>query len=369
MKEGTGRIASDAQEALEWLDEASTLHPDLITLQGGFDKFEKWEDVEKYARPTTLFSEDNHTDEVSLPSLVISQAASLQLEDEDPKVGQSFSSIASDSSRSTLHSRPSIRSVSPLSPPVSPTKQTMEPVALSQRPSNVPSPADAQHHRNDRLQVPSHIRPLLNYIIWRVHQETDPSAALDAFIFLTDNAATKKHAQKFGIRTKTLGEIRYVIARESKDARNRQVVQRSASVQPGGASSPDKSSEQSATHRSAKLAASSIEDDDEIVFRRSPMTNPGSPKPFAGGLPAVMDPDKFDRQVKPRSNTGGNASIKGSPRGNNTRRGGKASSRGRGQVATHVSTTPIDPNSFTRSDATQGNGRGARGSRHLWIPT
>ncbi|KAF2148802.1 hypothetical protein K461DRAFT_231919, partial [Myriangium duriaei CBS 260.36] len=64
VKANKGRAATDAGEALEWLDEATTTYPHLVTLQGGFDKFETWAEVEKYALPKTLFSEEDDVEDL-----------------------------------------------------------------------------------------------------------------------------------------------------------------------------------------------------------------------------------------------------------------------------------------------------------------
>jgi hypothetical protein len=212
LKDGNGRISSDAEDALVWLDDATSTYPHLVTLQGGFEKFETWPEVEKFALPKTLFSEGDADDEDATgfsEDLVQDTEAKLAIRD----ANLSMSSVDTDGSRSaTPSSVHTARSSISAEPPVECPPKTRGRSHTSKSPAKKTTSASAS-----TSGVPSHLRPLFNYILWRIHQELDPVAALESFIFLTDDPIKTKLAQRFGIRTKSLADIRYVVAREERE--------------------------------------------------------------------------------------------------------------------------------------------------------
>jgi len=383
IKDVKGRIASDAEEALSWLDDATSSSPQLVTLQGGFEKFEDWSQVQKFALPKTLFSETDAHDESAFSDDLLEQTESKLHIDDESQPRQSFSSNESFASQVSLPSDESMRSGSPLSPPTSPLKKN----TTLASPLNETQTKPGQHDKvngdtadNDTTGIPVGLRPLFNYILWRIHQEIDPAAALESFIFLCDDSRKRKLAQKFGIRSKSLADIRYAIAREGQETRNRQIVQKKEAanhVRPAsGNANPAQAVKQTPSvagspnlvnikpvEVSDSVSANGQEDsdEDEIVLKRPPkapaaMLAANSP----GGK--VLDPNQFSRNV---SNP-----TRGTPRGGgrggasrNVSRGGFG---GRGTPNKQENSGPIDPNSFTRPNSGRG---GQRGGRRLWMPT
>ncbi|CAD0110277.1 unnamed protein product [Aureobasidium uvarum] len=237
--------------------------------------------------------------------------------------------------------------------------------------------------------VPSHLRPLFNYILWRIHQELDPVAALESFIFLTDDPTKTKLAQRFGIRTKSLADIRYVVAREEREFKNRQLVQRKEIESNTVLALPDtRATTAKAVKEEDKVrpellpvderpAPVSEDEEDEVLLKRPPkapaamLAQHKSPKPAN----KAMDPNNFSRGAQ--TPTRGNARGGGGFRGNASRGRGAASfapaTTGRGAASVKLDLTPttngngpIDPNSFTRPAA---NTNKFRGGRRLWVPT
>lgn len=382
LKDGNGRISSDAEDALVWLDDATSTYPHLVTLQGGFEKFETWAEVEKFALPRTLFSEGDVDDEEAdgfVDELAQNAEAKLNIRD----ANLSMSSADTDGSRSATPSsgHTARSSISPEPPVECPPKSRVRSHA-SKSPAKKTAPDSSS-----TSGVPSHLRPLFNYILWRIHQELDPVAALESFIFLTDDPTKTKLAQRFGIRTKSLADIRYVVAREEREFKNRQLVQRKEIESNAVLARPDtRAPATPAVKEEEKVrpellpvderpAAVSEEEEDEVLLKRPPkapaamLAQHKSPK--SGNK--AMDPNQFSRgaQTPARGNARG-----GAFRGNSSRGRGASftpAPAGRGAIPSKLDLTPttngngpIDPNSFTRPAA---NTNKFRGGRRLWVPT
>lgn len=382
LKDGNGRISSDAEDALVWLDDATSTYPHLVTLQGGFEKFETWPEVEKFALPKTLFSEGDADDEDATgfsEDLVQDTEAKLAIRD----ANLSMSSVDTDGSRSaTPSSVHTARSSISAEPAVECPPKSRGRSHTSKSPAKKTTPASAS-----TSGVPSHLRPLFNYILWRIHQELDPVAALESFIFLTDDPIKTKLAQRFGIRTKSLADIRYVVAREEREFKNRQLVQRKEIESNAILARPDAraataapvSEEDSVRPEllpvDERPTAVSEDEEDEVLLKRPPkapaamLAQHKSPKPAN----KVMDSHLFSRgaQTPARGNARGGAFRGNASRGRGTPLA--PTNGGRGATIAKLDLTPttdgngpIDPNSFTRPAA---NTNKFRGGRRLWVPT
>jgi len=387
QKGAKNRHAEDVRETLQWLDEATSKHPDVVTLQGADETYERWAEVERFAVPRTMFSEQDYEPEhdedaaeepVNNTTLNKPRLSAQNLD-------ASFSSAASDLTRSlSPSSSRSVRSsASAVSPPTSPSKITLSPrqnlAAVAEVSSRPQSSSDS---------VPQPLQPLFNYILWRVHQEVDPVAALESFIFLCNDPMKVNFAKGFDIKTKRLEQLREAVGREDRDHKNRQnlLIRETQNQAPNKVESGNEQSQ-----------------DDEVVFK------PAVPKAPAAMLQKqsnVIDPNTFGRGPQPKSSVPikdlPNGTPKsprathtvpqrGSPRGahalpfapRGNMRGGprgnfRGSVRGRGNFGSaHTSTfvtdkaTPdgqIDPDSFSRPDPRAGIS-GNRGGRKLWVPT
>lgn len=287
-------------------------------------------------------------------------------------------SVSSNNSMRSASSHPSVRSRQSESPSSCSLTQTSN--SLTAMVEKVQTEHKSLQTIPKDLDTPRSVQPLFNYIIWRVHQETDPAAALDSFIFLSDNSAVRKHAQRFGIRSKTLSEIRYVIARESQDDRNRQYVQQKGKSQI--TSSRSNSSFRSGKDLALEVSSNGQEnihnvkpldvvgdhcasDEDEILLKRAPKAPAAlisSPKVQS----RVIDPNQFQRHTTRGPPSQARGSGRGQARPTTPRGRGGPSNRGRGSNTSIQPSEPIDPDSFSRPSS----GRGAtRGGRGLWIPT
>ncbi|QIW97586.1 hypothetical protein AMS68_003104 [Peltaster fructicola] len=321
QKHGSARHAEDVRETLDWLDQATTKFPDAVTLQGGDETFQQWSEVEKFVVPRSMFSENDHDDDVGSSDYKLWNDISGS---ESPVA----TTCTTDPSADTK-----LTGILP-SPPTSPSK--------------VIAGSPLQTKIEDGV-VPVWLQPLFNYILWRIHQEIDPVAALESFIFLCNDPAKANLAKGFEVRCKRLEQLRDAVAREERDSKNRQ------------------------QHRSTQSVSSVT---DENTLPRSPPTAPAAMlKPQSN----VIDPDAFERSTKApvanvhaaRSNghaQRGRGSMRGRGRGMNSPVRSHASiytgnGRGRDDVLTDTG-PPIDPNSFERPRG----GHGGRGGRSLWTP-
>lgn len=374
------------RETLQWLDEATTKHPDVVTLQGADETYERWAEVERFAVPRTMFSEQDYEPERDEEADEAAEMISGKLRFSAHNLDASFSSVASDMTRSlSPSSSRSVRSsVSPVSPPTSPSKAAVSPMQNLSRMA-----AANSRPQSSSDSVPQPLQPLFNYILWRVHQEVDPVAALESFIFLCNDPRKVTFAKGFDIKIKRLEQLREAVGREDRDHKNRQnlLIRETQNLAPA-----------------AREPGHEHSADDEIVFR------PVIPKAPAAMLQKhsnVIDPNTFGRGPPPKqavpmkdltngapkspraaqsapqrgSSRGPHAlpfapraSMRGGPRGNF-----RGSGRGRGNFGSaqinHAFATnnavadgQIDPDSFTRPDPRVGIS-GSRGARKLWVPT
>jgi hypothetical protein len=357
------------RDTLDWLDDATSKHADIVTLQGPEETYEKWSEVERFAVPRSLFSESDHIDveddNNSMSQLEEQTSHKLVLSESNRK--GSMSSQASGSAHSVAaSSMQSVRSsLSAISPPTSPLKSTATEPSSGGKHDSLLSSSGNVHVR---------LQPLFNYILWRIHQELNPAAALETFIFLCNDPSKTNAAKGFDIRSKRLEQLRDVVGREDREYRNRLSLLNKEGQQ------------QAATAPAVKTT-------------KEPKSPPTAPAAMLGHQNAVMDPDAFSRSVQPvakpgpvapssprnnyvqpgRSATRGN--FRGSPRGRGALPKGTAAGRGgfgspntrRGGTSAAQMDGQIDPNSFERprggNVARGGSGAGTGAGRKLWVPT
>lgn len=421
------------RETLQWLDEATSKYPHVTTLQEADHAFERWADVERFAVPRTLFSEYDHdeleTDSEELPAATSSK---LVLSDIAPHGGRSSDASDLTGSPSPTSPRSMRSSASPVSPPTSPAKGT---AAVRAMPTLAPSPfsrgSGGRGGGGASGTVPVALRSLFNYILWRIHQELDPAAALESFIFLCNDAAKTNHARGFDIKTKRLEQLREAIGREDREYKNRMALlsREHGNNLGGGGDVPASPLANPITPRDAVDGCDDDDDDlddlDDDDFLTAPPKAPAAMIQLEKSN--VMDPHAFGRGTaatapaleptipgprSPRQNNAQAAAVaRGSPRGSHAQpygsgagrgggngrggaagggrgsvRGGGRGGRGRGGAAAGAAATPasdgatvaasvgqIDPDSFSRphprGNISVARGRGAGGGRKLWVPT
>lgn len=353
------RISTYAEEALTWLDtitslpdDASNRHAaDLVHLQGGFETFERWEEVEQFLLPQTLLSMESDTHED--PDSATEGLADLHLDamPDNTSISSQESIEARTASPVSVYSAtsPSMLNASPYK-----DYKTLQPIGTG-RPShkksdsNVSSMSAEGSGKKQRRSIPIALRPFFNYILWRIHQEENASAALETFILVTNDPLKQQIAQRFGIRVKKLEQLREVIAREERDIRNReQMLKKETAI---------------AKSEPAVIKEPKADDEDEVVLKRAPPKGPQA----MNGRP-VWDPNAFGRAPHSPLRGGGRGVPfrgRGSPaRGNFTPRAMATPSPRHAPIDL---SSPIDPDAFSRPPPANRVARGGR--RRLWEPT
>ncbi|KAK3061189.1 hypothetical protein LTS18_006821, partial [Coniosporium uncinatum] len=229
---GSTRIATDAKDALIWLDDISDdpsiSEAGLVQLQGGEDEYERWADVEKFLLPETLLSmkpESEASDDVA------EDMDGLHIDEEDM---ESASESSHDSNELRTHTPSSPRSAYSASSPAvlhsSPYKGAKTPpTPVNGRTGDMKTYSNGSFKTGESASlVPLNYKRLFNYIVWRINHGQQYSGTLsddlDTFILLTNDDRKRQIAQRFGIRAKRLEQLRDIIAREDREYKNRQTV-------------------------------------------------------------------------------------------------------------------------------------------------
>jgi hypothetical protein len=163
QKGASNRHGEDVRDTLEWLDDATSKYPNIVTLQGAEETYEKWDEVERFAVPRSLFSEADHIDieedDQSLSQLEEQTSHKLVLSERNHK--GSTSSLASGSAHSVAASsmqsvRSSLSAVSPPTSPVKPFSSSITEPASSGK-------SETKHSSSGSVHV--RLQPLFNYIL------------------------------------------------------------------------------------------------------------------------------------------------------------------------------------------------------------
>lgn len=379
LTSGTERINADAREAVKWLDEVTSMPAvevaNCVQLEGVDEAYNKWEDVEHFLLPETLLSmEDSESDEDDYHEDLESSFNALDVSDE--------TSISSTHSFEDAPKTPE----SPRSC-MSKSFRSIDDAAHEERAAaiTVESPDRTARNsgelaRTEKLPkgaVPTYLRPLFNHILWRINKESNPDAALESFILLTNDPTKQAIAQKFGIRAKRLEQLRDAVAREDREYKNHMAMHKlevDSTAQKENAPVTPKAERPKSSPVAESKPEDNSDDEDVVLFQRAPR-GPAA----ATNKQRMFDPNDFGRasqHVSPRGGRGGH----GTPRGR-----GAPAFRGRGNFAPrgayvppgptfrappaprHDPNQPIDPDSFARPIVKASPVRGG-GRRKLWEP-
>ncbi|KAK7732734.1 hypothetical protein SLS57_000677 [Botryosphaeria dothidea] len=347
LKRAGGKPAIDAQEALQWLDDVTSI-PEvqaagLVQLQGGDEIYRTWEEVESFLLPETLLSMTESADEADELADELNNSLG-SLGSQGDKVSESSHEDNSESPRSTYSATsPGLLNATPYKAETAVNKN-----GKARSRNNSRANKDGKPEQKHKSVVPVPLQPFFNHVIWRIHHEQNPDISPESFILLTNDPKKQAIAQRFSVRAKRLEQIRDIIGREERDFRNRQAWIKKEEQEVLAPANEQKS-----------------DDEDEVVFKRAP-----APKPKAGQQQQVFDPNDFGRSHQ--------ASAP-SPRGGG--RGGRGAHRGRGNFTPPAPSTPrapptapqsaeptgpIDPDSYARPPPVARSLRGGR--RKLWEP-
>ncbi|KAF2691889.1 hypothetical protein K458DRAFT_398278 [Lentithecium fluviatile CBS 122367] len=380
LKTGSERFNIDAREALKWLDDITSLPAidDRVQLEGVDEAYTTWGEVEEFLLPETLLSmeesdsdEDYHEDlESSFNALDVSDETSM-----------SSTHSLEQSPRSPRSAKPQFSAANELTEDddaYERTAHTSFSESLDRTARNSSDLSCAE--KSPKNGIPNHLHPLFNHILWRIHKESNPDAALESFILLTNDPAKQVIAQKFGIRAKRLEQLRDAVAREDREYKNHLVIFKKESegrITNENTIPPRPAERPKSSHSNISKPAADSDDEDEVLLKLAPR---GPANPTINQR--VFDPNDFARpnsHLSPRGGRGRGGF--GAPRGRGVR-GGPPRGRGafvpRGAYVPpgpsfrpppaprHDPNQPIDPDSFARPSP---RGSGIRGNgRTLWDP-
>ncbi|KAF2856898.1 hypothetical protein T440DRAFT_484984 [Plenodomus tracheiphilus IPT5] len=385
LKTGTERINADAREAVKWLDEATSLpaveEADRVQLEGVDEAYAQWEDVEHFLLPETLLSmEDSESDGDDYHEDLESSFNALDMSDET-------SMSSTHSYEDTPKTPESPRSC--MSKSLKPAEEavTDDKAAALSLGTGSPDRTARNSTEMDRSQqlpkgvVPVYLRPLFNHILWRINKETNPDAALETFILLTNDPTKQMIAQKFGVRARRLEQLRDAVAREDREYKNHMTMHKleveSNANKESVSSAPKVTERPKSSPATESKPQESSDDEDVVLFSRAPR----GPAATTTNKQRVFDPNDFVRTNPHNSPRGGRGGAHIPPRG----RGGPSAFRGRGNLAPrgayvppgpafrappaarHDPNQPLDPDSFARPVPKMSPVRGG-GRRKLWEP-
>lgn len=361
LKNGKDRVNADAKEAIKWLDDITSVQDNPVSgrvqLEGVDEHFHTWAEVAQFMLPETLLSMEESES------------------DEDYTEDMDSSNILDASDECSPLNSPRARKAS---------------LGGSERSHTVvPNNFDSRRAETaPKNKVPPYLQPLFNHILWRIHQEANPDAALDNFILLTNDPVKQHIAQRFGIRAKRLEQLRDAVGREDREYKNRMTVYKMENDIPQTASEKGRSDQGSPEPvcKDGLLGANGSQDDiDELAddlsdLAKLPCTNgvhdelsddedvvvftPISRTSQVAVKPPVWDPNEFGRTNQARGRGTPLAPRVRGGRGMGTERGGRG---GRGGIAERGGRGGLADRGGRGGFAERG-ARGGRGGRGGFLP-
>lgn len=318
LKRAGSQVAINAREAVRFLDRVTSgkdsISADKVILQGPMEQYDTWAETEKFLLPEFEDNLEGTAEEVenireaeeepqrpsktkdikdNVPSNDLSQMLLSKLNfKKEPDTVSITSTGTHSASRSSSRSSRTSPEYSNGNTGVDTTSKTD-----SHRRSNSTSAGST---------VPLALRPLLSALLWRLHDSPDAASAARNLILITNDRVTQTWAQKFGISTKNIHQLRTAIQYEEKEYKNRcKYVEKTQATEP-----------------KTLLSYENESDEDELVFvprgrgkgasrggslRTSNNNNRKSAAPKAAPPPPLestleipsepMDPNSFSRSL------------------------------------------------------------------------
>ncbi|KAL1845817.1 hypothetical protein Plec18167_009278 [Paecilomyces lecythidis] len=315
LKRAGSQVAINAREAVRFLDRVTSgkdsISADKVALQGPMEQYETWAEAEKFLLPE--FEED-----VEATTEEVENVTETQEEPErQVKTKAVGDHVANNDLSQMLLSKlnfkkepdtVSITSTGTHSDSRSSSRSSRTNPEYGNGHNEVEDSTNTNGHRRSNSQttgstVPLALRPLLSALLWRLHDSPDAASAARSLILVTNDRLTQGWAQKFGIATKNIHQLRTAIQYEEKEYKNRcKYVEKTQATEP-----------------KTLLSYENESDEDELVF-------------------------------VPRGR-GKGASRGGSSRASNNNRKPSASKTVPPLLDStiEIPSEPIDPNSFSRS--------------------
>ncbi|BDD60341.1 hypothetical protein MAP00_005478 [Monascus purpureus] len=241
LKRAGSQIAINAREAVRFLDRVTSgkdnLPADTVVLQGPMEQYENWEDAEKFFLPE--FEEEPE----ATGGVIKEKTQSPSKNKADKRKGTLSNGVAPDDLSQMLLNKlnfkkdPDAISITSMGTHSGPASR---PSSRSSRTSPECSGShlipNGDHKEGKETRVNGHkrsasgsiiptaplvLRPLLSAILWRLHSGPDAQNAAKSCILITNDRTTQVWAQKFGIGTKNIHQLRTAIQYEDREYKNR----------------------------------------------------------------------------------------------------------------------------------------------------
>lgn len=338
LKKDVSQLGQNARKAVKFLDQVTStpnLSHDPVIIQGPDDQYLTWSDVEKRYLDSVI-KRDDADNVASVEAQEIAKSPEAQAEPE--KLIQDLSLSSEDIKTSPV-------STPPLSPSASDPQST----------KTSPETQYATMTKHEATPVPPTLKDLINFVVWYTYESNDQGQPKRS-IFLTNSADAAQIAKDFGVKPKTIHQLRASIELE-QPAKKEQL---SAKKKKGDRRSMNlKDSEPKTLFRYDDASS----EDEELIFQprgrdiprptssgrgiananasnfrgRGAVHSPSnsvaiSPLPKPQVPVEEIDPDSFDRGTFARGSTPlANVGIPHGPANNNFGRSGQRNTSGQAQ--------------------------------------
>lgn len=259
-KRGGSQAAINSREAVRFLDRVTSgkdsIPSDRIVLQGPMEQYDNWADAEQYFLPEFVDEVDENNaapagngdtegDVMSTPKTEV-QVKPQGIARETERDGPGLPGLPSDLSQMLL-SKLNFREPQPVanvqnhivkssaSLPSVDTQSDEGSRASSHSSRTSPEYAERNgttthskrgHHRSTSTSsnappTPTMLRSLFSALLWRLHQDQESTGAVQNLTLVSNDRDTQVWAQKFGIMTKNIHQLRTAIQYEEKEFKNR----------------------------------------------------------------------------------------------------------------------------------------------------
>lgn len=251
MKKDPSQVGINAREAVRFLDRVTSgkdsIPVDKIILQGPMEMYETWSEVEAYLREDFdeqahrdikeagdeeggKKDEDNNANEEDDKDNSANDLSQVLLNKLNFKEGDVVSTTSAETHRTLPISPSSSKSQSSTTSPeftaaklADASKAGVPDGSADKRSSSSSTPKGDMGGSisGSKAAVTAAIQPLLNSILWRLHNQDDTSDTMANCILITNDPVTSSSAEKFGITAKNIHQLRTAIVYEDKESKNR----------------------------------------------------------------------------------------------------------------------------------------------------
>ncbi|KIW42075.1 uncharacterized protein PV06_05659 [Exophiala oligosperma] len=211
LKKDPSQIGVNARKAVKFLDRSTSSRDDLaydpVTLQGPDEEYSTWAEVEAHYLNDDLKKAGENEEALTVPLEYKKGGSALDLTAKGTAgAANALSQVLLDK----LNFSKDPTATSPAStPPLSPASSGLQSSKTS------PEIKSATMIKHDQTPVPPSLKPLLNSVVWYLHERNTPLE--DHLVFLTNSADTMHLARDFGVPTKNIHQLRRALGIEDTE--------------------------------------------------------------------------------------------------------------------------------------------------------